>query len=56
MYKRKRLGYGMESDGYPRVGEYIYLRWQDDNKCYPCRIVYYNPGKDYTTVIYGKRE
>ena len=56
MYKRKGLGYGIEPEGCPRVGEHIHLRWQDENKCYPCRIVYYNPGKYYTTVIYCKHE
>ncbi len=33
MYKRKGLGYGIEPEGCPRVGEHIQLRWQDDNKC-----------------------
>ena len=56
MDKRKGLGYEMEPEDNPRVGEYIHLHWQDDHNCYPCRIVYYNLYKDYTTVIYGKRE
>ena len=54
--KRRGLGYGMEPEFYLRVGEYIHLRWHEDKKCYPCRVVYYKPGKDYTTLIYGKRQ
>ena len=51
MRKRKERSYGIETEGYPHVGGYVCLRWQEDKKCYPCRIVYYNPGKDYATVI-----
>ncbi len=54
--KRRRLGYGTEPEGCPRVGEYMHLQWYEDKKCYPCRVVYYHPGKDNTTVIYGERE
>ncbi len=28
----------------------------EDKRCYPCRVVYYHPGKDYATVNYEKRE
>ncbi len=54
--KRRGLGFGMEPEGCPRVGECIHLRWYQYKKYDPCRVVYYNPGKNYTTVIYGKRE
>ncbi len=46
----------MEPEGCPHVGEFIYLRWRADNKCYPCRVVCFNPGKHYSSVIYCKRE
>ncbi len=54
--KRRGMRYGMEPEGLPRVGEYIHFQWYDDKKCYSCRVVYYHPEKDYTTVIHGKRK
>ena len=44
--KRRGIGYGMELERFPRVEEYIHLRWYQDKKFYPCRVVYYNRGKD----------
>ncbi len=54
--KGRGQGFGMEPEDFPRVTEYIHLRCNDENKCYPCRVVSCNSGKDCTTVIYGKRE
>ena len=54
--KRRVLEYKIEPEGFPRVGEFIHLRWYEDKKCYLCRVVYYHPGKNYTTVIYCSRE
>ncbi len=40
-----------------QFGESIHLRWYENKKCYPCRVVYYyHPGKDYATVINGGSE
>ena len=46
----------MGPEGFSRVGEYIHLRWYQDTKYYPCRVVCYNSGRYHIKVIYGKRE